>query len=116
MGVRDDMETEGGYGGAMLGDVYDNAQMQPFSAAPAGQAGMPWWESVIAYGATRAIDNRFGPINVGGNTDPGTYGGANGSTYRQRPTQPAPVAPAGPGGVPWLVLLAAGALAFAVLR
>lgn len=60
-------------------DAAESAQMTPFQPGTAN--GMQWWESVIAYGATRAIDNRFGPVNVLGNTNPGTFAGQNGRTY-----------------------------------
>lgn len=67
---------EAGYTG-LAGDAADAAAMQPFSASQ----GMPWWQGVISYGLTRAIDNRFAPPNVQGNTSPGSFAGANGRTY-----------------------------------
>lgn len=67
---------EAGYTG-LAGDVADSAAMQPFSASQA----QPWWQGVIQYGLTRAIDNRFAPPNVSGNTSPGSFAGQNGRTY-----------------------------------
>lgn len=69
-----------------LGNDYaEAAQMQPFIPEAAQQRGMSWWESVIAYGATRAIDNRFGPPQVGGNTQAGSFAGQSGRTFINTP-------------------------------
>ncbi len=72
------------FGGFTLGMSSDGAEafkMAPFVPPAAQQQGMNWWESLIAYGATRAIDNRFGPVNVAGNTNAGSFAGQNGRTY-----------------------------------
>jgi hypothetical protein len=84
MSARDDYAATGdssGYTGVLPGDAYDNAQMQQF----APNQSEPWYVSMIQYGITRAIDNRFGPVNVAGNTQPGTFAGQNGRTYAQAP-------------------------------
>lgn len=106
--------TGGDAFGVMPGDVYDMAQMQPFSSAPSDSPGLSWWESAAQYGITRAIDNRFGPTNVGGNTAPGTYAGQNGRTYSNAPGSAGGAQAAGIGGGT-LLLVAAGVLAFALL-
>ena len=95
---------EAGYTG-LEGDVRDSAHMQPF----AQQQGAAWWESLITYGVTRAIDNRFGPTNVSGNTSPGSFAGTNGRTYAQNPSGQGGGAAtaAGWGGMPWLLIGAA---------
>lgn len=100
----------------MEGDRADLQAMQPF--APEG---MPWWQALISYGATRAIDNRFGPPNVTGDTNPGTFAGQNGRTYKNNPTASGGSASAATGGTilglpSWLVLLGAGAIAYALAR
>jgi hypothetical protein len=112
------MNETNGYGVdtsiVLPGDAYDNAQMQPFVSATT--PGMSWWESLINYGATRAIDNRFAPVNIQGNTDPGSFGGSNGRTYQQKPSSGA-VAAGGMSAQAMLLMLAgAAALAFAILR
>jgi hypothetical protein len=91
----------------LSGDVTEARQMQQF--APAG---MPWWQAVIQYGATRAIDNRFGPPVLSGNQDPGSFGGQNGRTYQNQPTANGgrPVTAdraAGSPDITWLVVAAA---------
>jgi hypothetical protein len=62
--------------GMLPGDVRDAAAMGQF-----GNNGAPWYQNVIQYGLVRAIDNRYGPVGVGGNMQAGTFGGANGRTY-----------------------------------
>lgn len=71
-----------GLGGSLPGDWFDNDKMnQPQVKANTGKS---WWEDLIQYGATRAIDNAFGskPV-IAGNTDTGSFAGANGLTYSQ---------------------------------
>lgn len=93
------------------GDASEAAKMEPFN--PGASSGMTWWQSMIAYGASRAIDNRFGPTNVQGNTNPGSFAGQNGRSYQQGPT---PTAGEMLGGSGSLILLAGGALlAYALL-
>jgi hypothetical protein len=106
---------EAGYTGAdafgvFSTDAIEAAQMQPFSG---GGSGEPWWQSVIKYGATRAIDNRYGPVNVAGNTSPGSFAGQNGRTYSN----------GGAGGVlsaaglsPLLLIAAAAVVALLLLK
>lgn len=122
MSARDDYQAggEAGYTGSdafgvMPGDAFDNAQMAPF--APQG-TGMAWWESLITYGATRAIDNRFAPVNVAGNMQPGSYAGANGRTYQSAPTGQGGAAAgfAGMSSQTMLLLAGAAALAFVAMR
>ena len=60
-------------------DQLDAAKMEPFN--PLASQGVPWWQALVSYGAVRAIDNRFGPVNMQGNTQAGSFGGANGKTY-----------------------------------
>jgi hypothetical protein len=62
-----------------LPDQLEAAKMEPFN--PLASEGVPWWQAVASYGITRAIDNRYGPTNVGGNTQAGSFGGANGRSY-----------------------------------
>lgn len=103
---------EAGYTGSYVpleADYNDAAQMQPFVA----DQSQPWWQNVISYGVVRAIDNRYGPTPVQGNTSPGSFAGQNGATYSQGPT-PTPAA----GGIPttWLLLGGAAIIAFLALR
>lgn len=90
-------------------DAAEAASMQPFNA----DQSRPWWESVILYGATKAIDNRFTRPAVEGNTNAGTFGGANGRTYGQTPNAtggaPTIFGASTIAGVPAWVVLAAGA-------
>lgn len=112
---------EDGYTGGVQytlpGDVRDQAQMGQFMPDVAKAQGMSWWESLAAYGVTRAIDNRFAPPNVLGNVYPGTFGGQNGATYQAgRPGMPMmpgqPALAVGQGGLQMssgtLLLLGAG--------
>lgn len=106
---------EAAYTGASVNDTREAAQMQPF----AQRQDVPWWQSLVMYGATRAIDNRFGPTQVQGNTNPGSFAGQNGRTYANTPTgQGGMVAPAASfGGLPlWALLAAGGVVAFLALR
>lgn len=100
--------------GMLPGDSYDYAQMQPFTTGATNQT--PWWQSVIAYGMTRAIDNRYAPINVGGNQATGSFAGQNGRSYYQAPNGMGYGAvPQGFGGInPLLLLAGAGLLLFAL--
>lgn len=77
-----DDTTQNPYGWAILpADVADQNQMQPY--APLGNA-MPWWKQFALFGATKAVDN-LSRVTVTGNTDPGSFAGANGQTYSQVP-------------------------------
>lgn len=100
-------------GVSMTGTDYtEAAKMQQFS----GGGGTPWWQGLISYGITRAIDNRYGPPAVSGNVAPGTFAGQDGRTYAQQPQayrgQP-PVAPVS-GGLNTGTMLLLGAAAVAV--
>ena len=115
MSARYDYATgEAGYTGSDAFGVYstDAAEarvMQPFNA----DQSQPWWQSLILYGATKAIDNQFTRPAIEGNTNSGTFGGANGRTYGQTPTAtggaPTLFGRATIAGVPAWVVLAAGA-------
>lgn len=105
------------FGNFSLGNDRNEAiQMQPFIPPAAQQQGMAWWESLIAYGATRAIDNRFGPVPVSGNVQAGSFAGQNGRTYVNTAGTggTAPKAQAAAQQGPGLLALAAAA-AFAFL-
>lgn len=81
--VNDNMSLDPwGLGGSLPGDWYDNDKMNtPGVKAETGQS---WWQDLVKYGATRAIDNAFAskPI-IAGNTDTGSFAGSNGLTYSQ---------------------------------
>ncbi len=101
-------------------DRFETQQMAPFMPQAATQAGVPWWQSLVQYGAVRAIDNRFGPTQVQGNTNPGTFAGQNGRTYGNAPTnpqgqtvqQPAAPARAAAPDQSMVMLMVAGLVAF----
>ncbi|WP_130481158.1 hypothetical protein [Sphaerotilus mobilis] len=95
----DSMAT--GETGYLPDDIAEAAKMGAYSSgAPAttGQQPAAWWESLVMYGATRMIDNRYPGQSTGtmGNTSPGTIAGQNGRTYTQ---QGGAVAPAQAGGL-----------------
>lgn len=71
-----------GLGGSLPGDWYDNAKMNATSVK--ADTGSAWWEDLIKYGAPKVIDNLFAtrPV-IAGNTDTGSFAGANGLTYSQ---------------------------------
>ncbi len=100
--------------GMLLGDMYDSAQMGATSPN-----GVPWWQSLIQYGAVRAIDNRYGPTNVAGNTNTGTFAGANGRTYGNANTNNNGQTIAGAFGMSsdgLLLLVAIGVVAYLATR
>lgn len=104
------------YTSSLPGDWGDTAKMTPFQPTPAGSS---WWEGAIQYGLVRAIDNRFGPVNVAGNVQPGTFAGSNGRTYAQAPNASGQTllgASLGGGITPLLVLVGVGLAAFALLK
>lgn len=103
------------YTSSLPGDWNDTAKMAPFQPTPAGGA---WWEGVIQYGMVKAIDNRFGPQNIAGNTQPGTFAGANGKTYYQAPNATGQtLLGGGMGGMgTWLLLGGVALAAFALLK
>ncbi len=102
------------YYGSLQGDYSDAQHMAPFVHPIVAASGSSWWEGTIAYGLTRAIDNRFAPPPVQGNTSPGSFAGQNGRTYvngQQGPLQQ------GVMGLPMIALLAGGAvLAYLALK
>lgn len=108
------------YTDSLPGDVNDTIKMAPFQPAIGQAAGESWWESIIKYGAVRAIDNRWGPTQITGNVQPGSFGGANGATYFQAPNATGQTLLGGGvlGGLPgWLLPVALiGAAAFLVLK
>lgn len=87
-----DAQTPGGYtGDAVLPGDASTPWMQPYMPPVAQSQGLSPWESLAMYGITRAIDNRFAPEPMLGNTAPGYFTGQNGQTYMQgRPGQMAP--------------------------
>lgn len=102
--------------GMMLSDLYEAQKMAPFQQADTGQS---WWQGLMQYGITRAIDNRYGPpVFLPGNTATGTFAGANGRTYYQAPNGQGGV-PMGSGGLNLsqnmlLLLIGGGVLLFAL--
>lgn len=106
------MGGEALYTGGMEGDIADARAMQPFSPDPS----VPWWQNLAAYGITRAIDNRFGPASVQGNTAPGSFAGQDGRTYTNSPSGHGGGATSASGGIPsWLMLAALGAVVLLVV-
>ncbi|MCV2361652.1 hypothetical protein LNV08_22025 [Paucibacter sp. TC2R-5] len=69
--------------GGATPDQFEAAQMQPFT--PGSNQGVPWWQGIIGYGITRAIDNRYGPTPIQGNVAAGSFAGQNGRSYYQAP-------------------------------
>lgn len=63
-------------------DTAEWQKMQPYVTQAQGEQA-PWWQSVIKYGITKAVDNTFPSQSTGvrGNTNPGTFAGQNGRTY-----------------------------------
>ena len=67
-------------------DMTEWAKMTRFTPAPTPEAqGSPWWQNLISYGVSKAIDNSFPneTSRVQGNTKPGSFAGQNGRTYNQ---------------------------------
>lgn len=61
-------------------DQREAAKLDPY--VPAGQGDTrPWWERVVEYGLTRAIDNQVGPPAANKTSAPGTFAGQDGRTY-----------------------------------
>lgn len=74
-------------------DMGEWARMTRFTPAPTSEAERaPWWQNLVSYGVTKAIDNSFPnePSRIRGNTQPGSFAGQNGRTYNQRGSQNAP--------------------------
>ena len=68
------------------GDSTEWDKMRYYTAAPqAAVDSVPWWQNMVSYGLTKAIDNTFPGRNAGiqGNTNPGSFAGQNGRTYNQ---------------------------------
>ena len=105
--------------GMLATDYYEAVKMNPYTHAAQGSV-QPWWENVVQYGITRAIDNRYGPPTfVQGNVAPGSFAGQNGASYYQNPTAVRNGVVAGGqtvlSGSP-LILIGMAALAFFALR
>ncbi len=69
------------------------AKMTAYTPAPTREAeGAPWWQNLVSYGVSKAIDNTFPnePRRIQGNTQPGSFAGQNGRSYDQRGSQNAP--------------------------
>jgi len=109
-------------------DVSEWNKLQPYVSRVQGQEQAPWWQSIIQYGAVKALDNTFpGRTNgIQGNTAPGSFAGQNGTTYNQRGSQNAPPSPAaglglanastGMFGLSPLMLIAIGAALFIAFK
>jgi hypothetical protein len=115
------LESLGSFGSYLPADMGEARQMHPYAGG--GNEAAPWWQSVIQYGVTRAIDNRYGPTSVAGNVQQGTFAGQNGQTYYQAPNgQRVAVAPiaqqAQIGGINMntLLLIGLAGLAFVALK
>lgn len=96
-------------------DAQEWAKMQPFAPRAQGEEDAPWWQSIVKYGAIKAIDNTLPGRSPGvqGNTYPGSFAGQNGQTYQQVGPITAPPQLAAGGGVmgmsmPTLLLLGVG--------
>ena len=92
-------------------DQLDAAKMAPFSP----DQSVPWWQNVVQYGITRAIDNRYGPQNLAGNTQAGSYQGAGGRSQLNNPSAGA-AAGLMPAGGGMLTLLALAALVYVIAK
>lgn len=97
------------YTGILPGDVTDTIQVAPYVNTSNGQA---WWESLIQYGVTKAIDNRLGQQNISGNTAAGSYAGQNGKTYLSNGSGSLNLGTTVAGIPFWVLLLGAGAAAY----
>lgn len=102
------------------GDVYDNAKMQ---ASSMSTDLMAWTGDLIKFGVTKLIDNRTGPVAVAGNSNPGSFAGANGATYPQDIAQRSPSVGGGSnsgavnqGGMSSTMLLLLAGVAFMALK
>ena len=100
-------------------------KMTRYTAAPAQQAeAAPWWQNLVAYGITKAVDNTFPSTSAGvqGNTAPGSFAGQNGRSYNQAgPVNAAPVTSVGQlvsgvAGMSPLMLAALAAGVFFLLK
>jgi hypothetical protein len=100
-------------------DLSDAAKMVPFTPRVQGAEAAPWWQGLVSYGITKAIDNTLPGRTPGiaGNTSPGSFAGQNGASYRQSGplNQPPQLAAMGLGGSvagfpSWLLLAGAVAL------
>jgi hypothetical protein len=78
------VDTSTGFG-VTPSDRLEWDRMQTYTPAPTGADGVPWWENLVSYGVTRAIDNTLPGYSTGvqGNTAPGSFAGQNGRTYTQ---------------------------------
>lgn len=96
-------------------------KMSRYTPAPTGAEQAPWWQNLVSYGITKAIDNTLPGDRRGlqGNVNPGDFAGQNGRSYRQRPPvlgQLGANLSAATGLSSGALLLIAGAAAFFLLR
>lgn len=93
----------------VVGWSADNAESRKF-----GQfypEGVPWWQSLATYGATRAIDAHYMQATVDKTAAPATFAGQNGRTYTTQSALPGSLA-----GVSPLVLIGIAAALFFALK
>ena len=109
--------------GATSDDLKDWAKMTQYTSAPQqAREQSPWWQNVISYGLTRAIDNSLPNQQNGiqGNTNPGSFAGQNGRTYNQVGGVNAPPTLSGlvasVQGMNPIVLVAIGVAAYLLLK
>ena len=72
--------------GATSDDLKDWGKMSTYTPAPQGARDQnAWWQNLVSYGVSRAIDNSLPNQHNGiqGNTNPGSFAGQNGRTYNQ---------------------------------
>jgi hypothetical protein len=71
--------------GATSSDLAEWNRMQTYTPAPAGSEGNAWWQNLVSFGVSRAIDNTLPGYSAGvqGNVAPGSFAGQNGQTYYQ---------------------------------
>ena len=71
--------------GLTASDQAEWGKMTAYTPAPQGAGQNAWWQNLVSYGVSRAIDNSLPNQNNGiqGNTAPGSFAGQNGRTYNQ---------------------------------
>lgn len=101
-------------------DLAEWRKMQVYTPSTDATSNDAWWQNLIKFGISKAIDNTLPgqqASGIQGNTKPGSFAGQNGRTYDQRGSQAAPPTPAGVVNVNqaaqslggWPVVLLAGA-------
>jgi hypothetical protein len=95
-----------------ISDAADTAKLQ---AVQPGQAGVPWWQNLLQYGATRAIDSHYNDQGAMRLQQANSMGiaGANGYTFRPG-VQGGTILPTSQAG--WEKLAIFGLIGFAVLK